>query len=96
MERKGEGPWVGAGHDWEELPVCGIFGLAFATESAVTAIGQIGEDGSLPRHPSDHLVQVQYPALGWNHTCQGAQPQGEDMNLSGGQWAAGLAPGSNQ
>ena len=92
QEREGEGPWGEAEHDWEELPVCGISGLALATKSAVTAIGWIEEDGDLPRHLSDHLVQVQNIGFGWNHTCQGAQPQGEDVNLRGAQGAAGLAP----
>ena len=73
--RKEEGPWVEAEHDWEELPVCGISGWALATKSAVSAIGHVEEDGGRPRHFSDHPVQVQYAALGWNHTCQGAQPQ---------------------
>lgn len=94
-EERGEerGRSLGRGrHDWEELPVRGISGWALATKSAVAAVGHIGEDGGLPRHLSDHLVQVQDVALGWNHTCQGAQPQGENVSLRGVQWAAGLAP----
>lgn len=53
----------------EELPVCGIFGFTSATDSTVTAVGPIGEEGHLPGHLFDHLVQVQDPTLGWNHTC---------------------------
>ena len=87
-----EGPWVEAERGWEELPVCGISGLALTTNSTVAAIGRIEEDGGLPRHLFDHLVQVQHVALSWSHTCQGAQPQGEEVNLRGVQWAAGLAP----
>lgn len=75
------------------LPVRGIFGLAFAPRSAVTAVGPIGEDGCLPGYLFDHLVQVQDPALGWHHTCQRAQQQREDMNVRGGPWTTGLALG---
>lgn len=62
------------------LPVRGIFGLASASRSTVAAVEPVGEDGCLPGHLFDHLVQVHDPTLGWNHTCQGVQQQGEDMS----------------
>lgn len=49
-------------------PVCGIFGLPFATKSTVTAVGPVAEEGFLPRHVCDHLVQVQEPSLGCSYT----------------------------
>lgn len=60
-------------------PVCGISGLALATKSAVAAVGRIEEDGGLPRHLFDHLVQVQHVALSWSHTSKDQQhaEQGE-------------------
>lgn len=55
------------------LPVCGIFGLSFATRSAVTAIEPVAEGGFLPSHEADHLVQVQDPSLGRSYICQAAK-----------------------
>lgn len=64
-------------------PVCGIFGLPFATKSTVTAVGPVAEEGFLPRHVCDHLVQVQEPSLGCSYTGQ-QQPtqQGESHSSS--------------
>lgn len=51
-------------------PVGGILGLSFATKSTVTAVGPVVEDGFLPSHMADHLVQVQEPSLGCSYTSQ--------------------------
>lgn len=58
----------------------------------MTAVEPIGDDGRLLSHLSDHVVQVQNPALGWTRTCQDAQQQGEDMSLRGSQWTPRLVP----
>lgn len=71
-------------------PVCGIFGFTSATDSTVTAVGPIGEEGHLPGHLFDHLVQVQDPTLGWNHTskCHQEAQQGKFHGPSTEQWSA--------
>lgn len=54
--RRGERrvPGGEAERGWEELPVCGISGLALAANHPVAAVGRIEEDGGLPRHLFDH------------------------------------------
>lgn len=51
-------------------PVGGILGLSFAAKSTVTAIGPVAEEGFLPSHMVNHLVQVQEPSLGCSYTSQ--------------------------
>lgn len=54
-------------------PVCGIFGFSFATKSTMTAIEPVAENGCLPSHTFDHLVQVPEPSLAWSYTSQQQQ-----------------------
>ena len=87
-EKEGESQ-VGQGGD---LPVCGIFGLPFATKSTVTAVGPVAEEGFLPRHVCDHLVQVQEPSLGCSYTCQAAKQRRHAVciGVTGGPWGPGV------